>query len=133
MLKPTILIVDDDKGISFLLKNYLEGHGFSVECACDGQEMDQKLDQYPFDVILLDWMMPGEDGLAICQRLSQAKQRPAIIMMTANGSENQQLQVLNAGADDFLLKPFNTGVLLQRINALLNSRAGLPEAISFID
>ncbi|MEI6334552.1 MAG: response regulator [Methylococcaceae bacterium] len=114
-----ILIVDDDRRIQSLLKRYLSDQGFAVETAGDGEEMNQKLALSHFDLIVLDWMMPGEDGLSICRRLSTDKNNPPIIMLTANGSEDARISGLEVGADDYMAKPFNPRELVARIYAIL--------------
>ena len=117
-----ILIVDDDPRLVSLLKFYLTKQGFSVDYAANAEQMDYKLSYAFFDLIILDWMMPGEDGLSICQRLSAQQNPPLILMLTANGSENDCIAGLHGGADDFLAKPFNTDVLLAHIEAILRRR-----------
>ena len=118
-LKAKILIVDDDMGLRALLKNFLTEEGFLVDCAVDVEQMTNALKRCYFDLIILDWKMPGEDGLSACERLKADKNTPAIIMLTANGSEHDCISCFRSGADDFLSKPFNPDVLLVRINAVL--------------
>ncbi len=116
-----ILIVDDDKRIQLLLKRYLCEQGFAVETVGDGEQMNQKLALSHFDLIVLDWMMPGEDGLSICRRLSADDNSPPIIMLTANGSGDARTSCLEVGADDYMAKPFNPRELVVRIHAVLRS------------
>ena len=114
-----ILIVDDDKGIRSLLERYLKLQGFLVDAVADGLEMAKQLEHVSYDLLVLDWNMPGEDGLSICRRLSKDEDNPYIIMLTANGSENERIEGLEAGADDYLAKPFNPRELSARIYAIL--------------
>ena len=119
MLTPKILIVDDDRHIQSLLKRYLCNQGFVAETADDGEQMTQKLGRSHFDLIVLDWMLPGEDGLSICMRLSNDDKNPPIIMLTANGTDESRISGLEVGADDYMAKPFNPRELVARIHAVL--------------
>ncbi len=121
-LQAKILIVDDDPRLRSLLQFFLTDKGFEVDCVADAEQMTLKLTRSFYDVIILDWMMPGEDGLSVCRRLTADNNSPLIIMLTANGSENEVIEVFLCGADDFLAKPFNTDVLLARIKAVLRRR-----------
>ena len=120
---PHILIVDDDREIRDLTARFLRRHGFRAQGAADGREMSAALADGRFDLIVLDLMMPGEDGLAICRRLRGEKTAPPIIMLTALGEETDRIVGLEMGADDYLPKPFNPRELLARIKAVLR-RAG---------
>ncbi len=117
-----ILVVDDDPCFQLLLESFLIEKGFKVECVNDAEQMTYKLKRSFYDLILLDWMMPGEDGLSACSRLHVEGNNPPIIMLTANGSDNHFIGGLLSGADDYLAKPFNLDVLLARINAVLRRR-----------
>lgn len=119
MAAPRILIVDDDNGIRSLLARYLKQQGFVVDAVANGLEMSMKLEQSSYDLLVLDWNMQGEDGLSICRRISKDEDAPYIIMLTANGSENERIEGLEAGADDYLAKPFNPRELSARIFAIL--------------
>lgn len=119
MAQPRILIVDDDKGIRSLLERYLKQQGFVVDTVADGVQMTKQLEKFNYDLMVLDWRLPGEDGLSICRRLSKDDNSPYIIMLTANGSENERIEGLEAGADDYLSKPFNPRELSARIYAIL--------------
>ena len=121
-----ILIVDDDPRLRSLLKCFLIKKGFEVECVGDAEQMTRNLKRSFYDLIILDWMMPGEDGLSVCSRLHADENSPLIIMLTANGSENDFIAGLLGGADDYLAKPFNVEVLLARIHAVLRCRPRLP-------
>lgn len=124
---PHILIVDDDREIRDLLSRFLKKHGYRAETAGDGREMDQKLEDNRFDLIVLDIMMPGEDGLSICRRLRAAQTLP-IIMLTAVAEETDRIIGLEIGADDYLTKPFNPRELLARIKAVLRRTGTAPRA-----
>ncbi|MEY3786831.1 MAG: hypothetical protein RLZ75_1038 [Pseudomonadota bacterium] len=117
-----ILIVYDDKRLRALLKSFLTEEGFLVDCAVDAEQMTLCLKRSYYDLILLDWKLPGEDGLSVCKRLKSDNKTPPILMLTANGSENDCISCLKCGADDYLAKPFNPDVLLARINAVLRRR-----------
>lgn len=116
--RPHILIVDDDREIRDLLARFLVRHDFRVDTAADGKEMDRVLAGGRFDLIVLDLMMPGEDGLSICRRLRNDSTIP-IVMLTALGEEADRIVGLEIGADDYLPKPFNPRELLARIRAVL--------------
>ena len=117
-----ILIVDDDAGIRGLVSSFLERHGFQVDTAADVPEMRSKLAQNAYALIVLYVMMPGEDGLAICRRLSAQPGGPGIIMMSAMGEETDRIVGLELGADDYVPKPCNPRELLARIKAVLRRR-----------
>lgn len=116
---PHLLIIDDDREIRDLLARFLVRHELRVDTACDGREMDQRLAAGRFDLLVLDLMMPGEDGLAICRRLRGSGVKTPIIMLTALGEEADRIVGLEVGADDYLPKPFNPRELLARIRAVL--------------
>lgn len=113
-----ILIVDDDPGICRMLTRYLNEQGFDSHCVGDALEMDAWLSNQQPDLILLDLMLPGEDGLSIARRLRGSSNLP-IMMLTAKGEDIDRIIGLEMGADDYLPKPFNPRELLARINALL--------------
>jgi two-component system OmpR family response regulator len=117
-----ILIVDDDPGIRDVVSEFLARHGYQVETAADGKAMDQALGRAAFDLMVLDVMMPGEDGLGICRRISAQPGAPAIIMMSAMGEETDRIVGLELGADDYVPKPCNPRELLARIRAVLRRR-----------
>lgn len=117
-----ILIVDDDPGIRDVVSEFLERHGYEVETAADGKAMDTVLTRGDVDLVVLDVMMPGEDGLAICRRLSARPGGPGIIIMSAMGEETDRIVGLELGADDYVPKPCNPRELLARIKAVLRRR-----------
>ena len=123
---PHILVVDDDREIRDLLARFLRKHGFRVDSAADDRKMWCLLDGGRFDLIVLDLMLPGEDGLSLCRRLraqaataSGTPAGPPIIMLTAIGEEMDRIIGLEIGADDYLAKPFNPRELLARMRAVL--------------
>jgi two-component system phosphate regulon response regulator OmpR len=125
-LKTRILVVDDDQRLRELLVRYLGGEGYEVKAVHDGASMDRQLSRERYDVIVLDLMLPGEDGLAICRRLRAqggGGSAVSIIMLTAKGDDVDRIVGLEMGADDYLPKPFNPRELLARINAVLRRRA----------
>lgn len=123
---PTILIVDDDQGIQRLLSRYLTEQGFVTAVAGDGKSMDAFLARHHPDLIILDLMLPGEDGLSLARRLRVSGNTP-IIMLTARGEEVDRIIGLEMGADDYLPKPFNPRELLARIRAVLRRGSAAAE------
>ena len=125
-LKTRILVVDDDQRLRDLLVRYLGNGGYEVKAVGDAAGMDKQLARERYDLVVLDLMLPGEDGLAVCRRLrgQQADQgtAPAIIMLTAKGEEVDRIVGLEMGADDYLPKPFNPRELLARIKSVLRRK-----------
>lgn len=124
-----ILVVDDDLRLRQLLDRYLREQGFLVKAVESGEAMDRALSRELYDLIVLDLMMPGEDGLSICRRLrGQGAEGSdvAIIMLTAKGDEVDRIVGLELGADDYLPKPFNPRELVARIHAVLRRRSAPP-------
>jgi two-component system phosphate regulon response regulator OmpR len=117
-----ILVVDDDTRIRDLLRRYLAQEGFDVLLAEDGKALTRIMMRETADLIVLDLMMPGEDGLSICRRLRHGGDLTPIIMLTAKGEDIDRIVGLEVGADDYLGKPFNPRELLARINAVLRRR-----------
>jgi len=113
-----IIVVDDDPELLALLRRFLTGHGHQVQAVSDGRALDQALQRGPVDVVVLDLMMPGEDGLAICRRLRAAGDYTPILMLTARGDPIDRILGLEMGADDYLAKPFEPRELLARITAI---------------
>ena len=122
-LKTRILIVDDDQRHRDLLVKYLGNEGYDVKAVADATTMDKQLARDRYDLVVLDLMLPGEDGLSICRRLRTQQSAPAIIMLTAKGDDVDRIVGLEMGADDYLPKPFNPRELLARIVAVLRRRA----------
>ena len=116
--KKQVLVVDDDQAIRELLAEYLTKNNYEVLTAEDGVEMHQKLSESSPDLIILDIMLPGDDGFTLCQHIRQNSNVP-IIMLTANSDEMDRILGLEIGADDYIAKPFSPRELLARIKALL--------------
>lgn len=114
-----ILVVDDDVRLRNLLQRFLEEQGYTVRAVPDAVQMDRCLSRELFALMVLDLMLPGEDGMAICRRLRGTGNNLPIIMLTAKGSDSDRISGLEAGADDYLPKPFNPQELLARIKAVL--------------
>lgn len=123
---PHLLIVDDDYDIRELLSRFLGKHGYRVSVARDGKAMEQVLASTAVDLIVLDLMLPGDDGLVLCRQLRSRSNLP-VIMLTAMGEETDRIIGLEMGADDYLPKPFNPRELLARIKAVLRRFHSLPE------
>ena len=119
---PKILIVDDDPRLRDLLRRYLGENGFNVLVSENGEAMKRLWVREHFDVLILDLMMPGEDGLAILKRLRAEKDMTPVIMLTARGEDVDHILGLELCADDYLGKPFNPRELLARIHAVLRRR-----------
>jgi len=121
-----ILIVDDDPEIRSLLCDYLHKQGYRTTAAADGRAMRMALDRGAPDLIVLDLMLPGDDGLTLCREVRSHSDIP-IIMLTARGEEIDRIVGLEMGADDYLPKPFNPRELLARIKSILRRSRALPE------
>ena len=122
-----ILVVDDDARLRDLLKRYLADNGFAVTAAASAVEMNRLWIRERYDLLVLDLMLPGEDGMSICQRLRSGSDNTPIIMLTAKGEDADRIAGLETGADDYLPKPFNPRELLARIAAVL--RRAIPEEL----
>lgn len=122
-----LLVVDDDPKLRDLLHRYLTAQQFEVGLAIDGASMNRLLQKETWDLIILDLMLPGEDGLSIMRRLRGANVRTPVIILTAKGDDVDRIVGLEMGADDYLPKPFNPRELLARINAVLR-RQPAPES-----
>jgi two-component system, OmpR family, phosphate regulon response regulator OmpR len=114
-----ILVVDDDLRLRDLLKRYLGEQGFAVDTVPDTAAMDRQMQRVRYDLMVLDLMLPREDGLAACRRLRAANDNVPIIMLTAKGDDVDRIVGLEVGADDYLAKPFNPRELVARIHAVL--------------
>jgi two-component system OmpR family response regulator len=121
-LRARLLIVEDDRDIAEMLVELAQLNGYAAVSAGTGREMDRLLAKHSFDLILLDAMLPGEDGFSICRRLRTASDMP-ILMLTALGDDIDRVVGLELGADDYVTKPFNSRELVARIKALLRRSA----------
>ena len=118
-----ILVVDDDMRLRALLERYLVEQGYIVRTAANFEQMNRLMERENFHLLVLDLMLPGEDGLSICRRLRQQENEIPIIMLTAKGDEVDRIIGLEMGADDYLPKPFNPRELLARIRAVLRRKS----------
>jgi two-component system response regulator MprA len=117
-MKERVLIIEDDEGISKVLRRALSYEGYQVDSALDGESgLNLNRDNHP-DLVLLDWMLPGMDGLEVCRRLREMSTVP-ILMLTAKEALEDRIHGLDAGADDYMVKPFELDELLARVRALL--------------
>jgi len=139
-IQPHILVVDDHVEILELVERFLSDHGYRVSTAPDGAGMKRVLANAAIDLVILDLMMPGEDGLTLCRNLRAESDIP-VIMLTAMGEETDRIVGLEMGADDYLSKPFNPRELLARIKAVLRRTGGAheraqreaPDRLQFLD
>lgn len=123
-----ILIVDDDREIRTLLGDYLEKNGFRVTAVADGRGMQSTLDSETVSLIVLDLMLPGEDGLVLCRNI-RAKSDIPVLILTAKGDDTDRIVGLEMGADDYLPKPFNPRELLARIKSILRRAKTASESL----
>ena len=121
-----ILVVDDDLRLRDLLKRYLTEQGFAVDTVADAPTMERQFQRVRYDLMVLDLMLPGEDGLAVCRRLRAQSNGIPVIMLTAKGDDVDRILGLEMGADDYLAKPFNPRELVARIHAVLRRQAPAP-------
>jgi two-component system, OmpR family, response regulator len=121
-----VLVVDDDAEIRDLLREYLEKNGYRVTTVADGKSMWAALEPGRPDIVVLDLMLPGDDGLTLCRKLRARSEMP-VIMLTARGEETDRIVGLEVGADDYLAKPFNPRELLARIKSVLRRSRALPD------
>ena len=126
---PNILVVEDDRETRTLITKYLRNNACNVTAVRDGREMSRAMTDHRVDLIILDVMLPGEDGLSLCRKVRSEAQTP-IIMLTARGEDVDRIVGLEMGADDYLPKPFNPRELLARINAVLRRQAAAQAASS---
>ncbi|NBA97227.1 two-component system response regulator OmpR [Pseudomonas sp. R5(2019)] len=118
-----ILIVDDDPGLSSLLERFFTSKGYRARAVPNVEQMDRLLGREVFNLVVLDLMLPGEDGLSACRRLRTANNQIPIIMLTAKGDELSRIKGLELGADDYLAKPFNPDELVARVKAVLRRQS----------
>ncbi len=120
-----LLIVDDDDRIRELLNRYLKSHGYSITSAKDAAEARKLIDMIEFDLLILDIMMPGEDGVSLTKAIRAERETP-ILLLTARGEANDRIIGLSAGADDYLPKPFEPEELALRVNNILKRTKAVP-------
>ena len=118
-----ILVVDDDLELRDMLRRYLGEHRFDVQVLASADRLDERLRREPFDVLILDLMMPGEDGLSICRRLRAEGSTVPILMLTARGAAVDRILGLEMGADDYLAKPFDPRELIARLHSILRRQS----------
>jgi len=121
-----ILVVDDDREIRNLLGDYLQKHGYRTSAVADGKAMWSALDNARVDLIILDVMLPGEDGFVLCRNL-RARGNWPVIMLTAKGDDTERIIGLELGADDYMPKPFNPRELLARVKSVLRRHRSVPD------
>lgn len=123
-----ILVVDDDKAVRDSLRRALVLEGYDVDLAADGAEALKSLTQASPDAMILDLQLPDIDGLEVCRRLRSLGDRTPVLMLTARDAINDRVEGLDAGADDYLVKPFNLAELFARLRALLRRRASIQDS-----
>ena len=119
MSSPSILLVEDDRDLAALLRLHLEDAGCAVEAVGDGALALQKALQHPYDLVVLDLMLPGMDGLEVCRQLRAASRTVPVLMLTAQGDVTARVEGLETGADDYVAKPFSIPEVLARVKALI--------------
>ena len=133
-MRELVLVIDDDSGITGVLKRGLGYEGYQVDVANSGKEGLEMALQRPPDLVILDIMMPGIDGLEVCRRLRAADEKLPILMLTAKDGASDQVLGLETGADDYIVKPFVFEVLLARVRALLRRcEAEIRDVLSYQD
>lgn len=128
-----ILLIEDEKRLSDVIKKGFTEHGFAVDQAFDGEEGLFLASSESYDVVILDWMLPKIDGVTLCQELRKQKVCVPIIMLTVKTQLDDKVSGLNAGADDYLTKPFEFAELQARINALMRRNYKQPQSLIVID
>ncbi len=123
---PNILIADDNRQIINVLSEYARKEGFNVYEAVNGEEALSIFEQHPFDIVLLDVMMPYKDGFEVCREIRRVSSVP-IIMITARGEDFEKIMGLDIGADDYIVKPFAPGEVMARVRAILRRMERTPE------
>lgn len=113
-----ILVVEDNKKLAQFLRRALSEEGYIVDSVSDGTTAIQQAENIAYDLVVLDWMLPGADGLSVCRNLRESGNQVSILMLTARGEVAERITGLDAGADDYLTKPFDLGEFLARVRAL---------------
>ena len=132
-MKPRVLIVEDESSLASMLADRLQAEGFETAVASDGHSGIRNASSESFDLIVLDIMLPGCDGLEVCRQLRRDGVRTPVLMLTARGDVADRIAGLKTGADDYLPKPFDAGELLARMEALLRRSAPNPRVDEFAD
>src|ERR1700710_1439984 len=128
-MRPTVLLVEDEEALRMTVGDRLRSEGYVVDYASDGDEGIEKATQLPFDLIILDLMLPRRDGLSICRDLRQAGLITPLLMLTAKGKTEDKILGLKTGADDYVAKPFDMQELVARVQALLRRAPTGPPAL----
>lgn len=128
-----VLVVEDYQMLASAMRQTLEEAGYAVDLSNDGDGGALLAETHEYDAIVLDWMLPGQDGLSIVARLRTAGRRTPVLMITARDRANDQVQGLDAGADDYLTKPFEMSVMLARVRALIRRSYGQASSIRVAD
>jgi two-component system alkaline phosphatase synthesis response regulator PhoP len=126
-MNPSILFVEDEEALRMTVGDLLRKEGYLVDCAADGDDGLQKATSLPFDLIILDVMLPGRHGFGICEEIRKAGLITPILILTARSQTEDKVKGLKTGADDYVTKPFNTQELLARVEALLRRSPGAAE------
>jgi DNA-binding response OmpR family regulator len=119
-----LLLVEDDLRLASTLAQGLREHGYAVDCSAEGQEALELAQMEPYDLIILDWMLPGRSGLEVCRSLRKQQSQTPVLMLTARDAIEDRVRGLDSGADDYLVKPFALQELLARLRALLRRPEG---------
>jgi two-component system response regulator MprA len=130
---PRVLVADDDEGVTSVLARTLVREGYEVRTAPNGDSALRSLREWRPDAVVLDVLMPGTDGLAVCRRIRSERPDLGILMLTARDGANDQIVGLDAGADDYLVKPFSLQVLAAHLRAVLRRREPSPEVLRVAD
>ncbi len=128
-----ILVVEDEAKVAAFVRQALEEEGHSVETVGDGDEGLERARAADYDLVILDWLLPGRDGLSVCRALREDKNRVPVLMLTARDAVEDRIAGLDTGADDYLTKPFALGELLARVRALLRRGGGAPPLLTVGD
>jgi two-component system alkaline phosphatase synthesis response regulator PhoP len=127
-MQGNVLFIEDEEALRMTVGDRLRNEGYAVECAADGDEGFEKATQIPFDLIILDVMLPRRSGFAVCRDIRQAGLITPILMLTARGQTSDKVNGLKIGADDYVTKPFNMRELMARVEALLRRAPSRPAA-----
>jgi DNA-binding response OmpR family regulator len=127
-MQGNVLFIEDEEALRMTVGDRLRNEGYTVECAADGDEGFEKATQVPFDLIILDVMLPRRSGFAVCRDIRQAGLITPILMLTARGQTSDKVNGLKIGADDYVTKPFNMRELMARVEALLRRAPSRPVA-----